>query len=130
MTDQDKEKALKDREVYDAMFLFPSNKEIPLAIRLDYTVSVMYQLVRELIHEKETLLDVAHKAKEYADASLSDIDANKKKCESIYGTDTPKRRELNDRERAMGRSPGYWEISAEAQWAEDKALGSLDLDGK
>jgi hypothetical protein len=124
MIDQDKE------EVYEAMFNFANNKEIPLAIRLDYSVFVMHVLILKLIKNEEALLDVAHKAKEYADASRSDIDSNKKKCESIYGTDKPKKRELNDREKVMGRSLGYWEMSAEAQWTEDKALGILDWDGK
>lgn len=40
------------------------------------------------------------------------------------------KRKLTDKERAKGRSEGYWEMSSEDQWAEDKRLGILDWDGK
>lgn len=43
--------------------------------------------------------------------------------------DKPKKQELNEKERAKGRSEGYWEMSPEDQWAEDKRLGILDWDG-
>ncbi|MDO8640757.1 MAG: hypothetical protein Q7R33_04370 [Nitrosarchaeum sp.] len=33
-------------------------------------------------------------------------------------------------ERSMGRSKNYWQKSNQEQWAEDKALGILDWDGK
>jgi len=39
-------------------------------------------------------------------------------------------RALTPQEKAKGRSEGYWEMSAEDQWAEDKRLGILDWDGK
>lgn len=38
-------------------------------------------------------------------------------------------RELDGKERAKGRSDGYWDMPSEAQWAEDKHLGILDWDG-
>ena len=41
----------------------------------------------------------------------------------------PPVRELNEKERAKGRSENYWGMSAEEQWAEDKRLGILDWDG-
>lgn len=41
----------------------------------------------------------------------------------------PAKRELTPQEKAKGRSAGYWEMSAEDQWAEDKRLGILDWDG-
>jgi hypothetical protein len=37
---------------------------------------------------------------------------------------------LTPQEKAKGRSEGYWEMSADAQWTEDKRLGILDWDGK
>ena len=39
------------------------------------------------------------------------------------------KREINEKEKATGRSDGYWEMSPESQWAEDKRLGILDWDG-
>jgi hypothetical protein len=38
-------------------------------------------------------------------------------------------RRLNARERELGRSENYWDMSPEDQWAEDKRLGILDWDG-
>lgn len=38
-------------------------------------------------------------------------------------------RQLTAKERAKGRSAGYWNMSFEDQWAEDKRLGILDWDG-
>jgi hypothetical protein len=38
-------------------------------------------------------------------------------------------RELDEKEKAKGRSANYWDMSPEAQWAEDKRLGILDWDG-
>lgn len=38
-------------------------------------------------------------------------------------------RELDEKERAKGRSEGYWDMDARAQWDEDKRLGILDWDG-
>lgn len=38
-------------------------------------------------------------------------------------------RELDEKEKAKGRSAGYWDMSSEDQWAEDKRLGILDWDG-
>jgi hypothetical protein len=43
--------------------------------------------------------------------------------------ESPKRRELDEKEKAKGRSSDYWEMSPEEQWAEDKRLGILDWDG-
>ena len=40
-----------------------------------------------------------------------------------------KRRELDAKEKAKGRSPGYWDMDPRDQWAEDKRLGILDWDG-
>lgn len=40
-----------------------------------------------------------------------------------------KPRELDEKEKARGRSPGYWEMDPRDQWAEDKRLGILDWDG-
>ncbi len=37
--------------------------------------------------------------------------------------------ELNDKERAKGRSEDYHDMDARNQWAEDKRLGILDWDG-
>lgn len=39
------------------------------------------------------------------------------------------KRKLDDKERDKGRSEGYWDMSPEDQWAEDKRLGILDWDG-
>lgn len=36
---------------------------------------------------------------------------------------------LTPQEKAKGRSEGYYEMSPEDQWAEDKRLGILDWDG-
>jgi len=41
----------------------------------------------------------------------------------------PQVRRITDLERGKGRSEGYWQMSAEDQWNEDKALGILDWDG-
>ena len=38
-------------------------------------------------------------------------------------------RELNEKEKAKGRSPDYWDMEPRDQWAEDKRLGILDWDG-
>ena len=35
-----------------------------------------------------------------------------------------------EKAQSMGRTPQYYNMSAEEQWAEDKRLGMLDLDGK
>ena len=40
------------------------------------------------------------------------------------------RREITQVERDKGRSSGYWELSSQEQWDEDKRLGILDWDGK
>ena len=42
----------------------------------------------------------------------------------------PERRELDEKEKAKGRSSTYWEMSPSEQWSEDKRLGILDWDGK
>lgn len=39
------------------------------------------------------------------------------------------RRELDELEKAKGRSSNYWQMSGEEQWAEDRRLGILDWDG-
>jgi hypothetical protein len=39
-------------------------------------------------------------------------------------------REISDRERELGRSEDYYNLSAEEQWAQDKGLGILDWDGR
>jgi len=39
-------------------------------------------------------------------------------------------RKLTKAEVAVGRSKGYYDLSPEEQWAEDKRLGILDWDGK
>lgn len=38
-------------------------------------------------------------------------------------------RELDEKEKAKGRSPDYWDMDPRDQWAEDKRLGILDWDG-
>jgi len=38
-------------------------------------------------------------------------------------------RELDEKEKAKGRSAGYWDMDPRDQWAEDKRLGILDWDG-
>lgn len=40
-----------------------------------------------------------------------------------------KRRELDEKEKAKGRSTDYWQLSNQDQWDEDKRLGILDWDG-
>ncbi len=40
----------------------------------------------------------------------------------------PTKRALDAKEKAKGRSEGYWEMSPADQWAEDKRLGILDWD--
>ena len=47
----------------------------------------------------------------------------------IINDDKKPSRKLDDKERAKGRSEGYWDMSPENQWAEDKRLGILDWDG-
>ena len=49
--------------------------------------------------------------------------------EKVWEDPTTKKRKLNKKEIAKGRSEGYWDMSAEDQWAEDKRLGILDWDG-
>lgn len=39
-------------------------------------------------------------------------------------------KQINNKERALGRSEGYWGLSPQDQWDEDKRLGILDWDGK
>lgn len=41
----------------------------------------------------------------------------------------PETRVLTPQERSKGRTSGYWNMSFEDQWAEDKRLGILDWDG-
>jgi hypothetical protein len=50
-------------------------------------------------------------------------------CKSNGGSYQKPTRKLNDKEKAKGRSSGYWDMSPEDQWAEDKMLGILDWDG-
>ena len=38
-------------------------------------------------------------------------------------------RELDEKEKAKGRSSDYWDMDPRDQWAEDKRLGILDWDG-
>jgi hypothetical protein len=38
-------------------------------------------------------------------------------------------RELDEKEKAKGRSTDYWDMDSREQWAEDKRLGILDWDG-
>lgn len=38
-------------------------------------------------------------------------------------------RKLDEKEKAKGRSEGYHDMDARAQWDEDKRLGILDWDG-
>ena len=38
-------------------------------------------------------------------------------------------RKINDLERRAGRSEDFYQLSAEEQWEQDKALGILDWDG-
>jgi len=41
-----------------------------------------------------------------------------------------KTKKLSKAEKSKGRTTGYWGMSAEDQWNEDKSLGILDWDGK
>jgi hypothetical protein len=43
---------------------------------------------------------------------------------------SPMVRQINAKERAKGRSSGYWQLGAQEQWDEDKRLGLLDWDGE
>lgn len=54
------------------------------------------------------------------------MDYSGQPVEKLLG-DAPK--ELDTKEKAKGRSPGYWGMSAADQWAEDKRLGILDCGG-
>lgn len=56
-------------------------------------------------------------------------DARYRDVRKILTKHFPPRRELDEKEKAKGRSEGYWEMSASDQWAEDKRLGILDWDG-
>jgi hypothetical protein len=38
-------------------------------------------------------------------------------------------RHATELERLLGRSDGYWQMSAQEQWDEDEANGLLDWDG-
>lgn len=78
------------------------------------------------VHQKYAVLE----AVEGSTAVMRDRYHNRFECEK---TDLREKsfpyRQLNPKERMKGRSENYWQMSSEAQWAEDKRLGILDWDG-
>ena len=84
--------------------------------------------IKQLKEEAEKALRCLYisVSKPVADDVNEKVKAYIKKLESSI----PERRDLDEKEKAKGRSSTYWDMSAEEQWAEDKRLGILDWDGK